>query len=101
LARQIPALAKRQDELPDFNVVERLLEDQQMVGPSELGDDVFPGVVGIRRTEHNQDFRIHLPHALDGFHAVQPGGMRTSTNARGYGRFSRSACSTSANPSSP
>ena len=70
LASQAPSLRERQHKLSDFDVVERLLQNEEMIGPSEAGDNVLPGVVGVRRTEHDQDFWIGLPDALDRFHAV-------------------------------
>ena len=73
LAGQVPAAGERHHQLPDLDVVERLLQDQQVVRSPQLPDNVFPGVVRIGGAKHDEDFRIDAPDALDRFHAVPAG----------------------------
>ena len=70
LAGHEPFLGERVRELEDFDAVERFLEDYQPVGLAQLGDNLLPRVIGIRRANDDLDRGVDCPNPRDRFHAI-------------------------------
>src|ERR1035438_7747089 len=60
-------------KLLHFDVVERLLEDQQAVGFANLGAHLLPRVISVGGAHYDLEFRIYLPDARNGFNPIPTG----------------------------
>jgi hypothetical protein len=73
-AVQGPLAGEGVGDLDDLDGIERLLEDQQVLGVlTEPRDDLGPRVIGVRRADDDLQLRGLLPHALDRLEAVPAG----------------------------
>ena len=58
-------------ELANLDRVERLLQDQHAIGRAERGRHLLPGVIGIRRADHDPDVGVLLEQAHGRLNAVE------------------------------
>ena len=57
-------------QLTHFHTVKRLLENEETICDAQLFDDLSPGVIGVRRANHNFQIWIHFPQVLNRFNPV-------------------------------
>ena len=66
LTGQAPLGRQRGRYLRDFHAGKWFLQNQESIVIPESVNDVVPGMVGVRRTDHRLNLRINPPNVLDG-----------------------------------
>ena len=69
----VPLARQRVGTLQHLDGLERLLDDQQLVGMVETRDHLGPVVIGVRRADDDLHVRIELPQAENRLQAVPAG----------------------------
>ena len=72
----LPLAAQRARGLQDLDGLERLLDDDELVGVPESRQELHPVVVAVGRADHDLDFGVDLPEVFDRFQPV-PAGWHT------------------------
>ncbi|HQU45418.1 MAG TPA: hypothetical protein PK867_21560 [Pirellulales bacterium] len=67
---QVGFFRQRPRQLQHFHGVEWFFQDQQVAGVTELGGNLAPIVIGVRRADHALQIRQLFPEGLDGLHSV-------------------------------
>ena len=70
---ELPLFSQGVGQLLHLHVVERLFQHQQAVRLADLGAHLLPGIIRVSGADDDLKFRIDLPDAGDGFHAVPAG----------------------------
>src|ERR1039458_3674665 len=73
LVVELPLFCQGVRELLHFDIVERLLEDEQAVGFADFGPHFLPRIISVGGADDDLEFRIHFPDARDGFNAIPTG----------------------------
>ncbi|MNN07021.1 hypothetical protein D3C81_1198350 [compost metagenome] len=71
--RQLPFPGQGIGHLADFQTVERLFQDQQLIAELQPFGHRFPAVVAVRRAQGDLQVRVDTPQLLDGFQAIPAG----------------------------
>ncbi|MNR00138.1 hypothetical protein D3C85_1159000 [compost metagenome] len=82
---QLPLPAQGIGHLADFQTVEGLFQDQQLVAELDVLGQFVPGVVRERRAQGNLQVRVGLPQCLDGFQAIPARGHAHVGECHGVG----------------
>ena len=83
---QLPFPGQGAGHLADFQVVEGLFQDQQLVVVLQARFDGLEGIVGIGRAERDLQVGVHLPQLFDGVQAVPARGHAHVDKHHGVGR---------------
>src|SRR5262245_54922139 len=70
-------------QLQHFHIIERFLEDDEAIALPEFLYDLFPGIIGISRANHNLQVRAALPNLVDRLHSIPAGGHSTIDESQG------------------
>ena len=70
LAADRPFSGKRVCQLDGFDIVERLLENDQAIGMAEVSDNIRPGIVRVCGADNDLQVRVGFPEVQNGLYSV-------------------------------